>query len=99
MAGALFRTREASVDRAETDSRAEAGPFRSGRQAGSFRFFQPGRVYVRGQQPQRPGPRVGEALTFLSEARAVGDVTDRDEARAALRRFAAARGWTDRSEP
>jgi poly(A) polymerase len=46
-----------------------------------------------------PGPRVGEALAFLSEARAVGDVTDRDEARAALRRFAAAHGWTSRTDP
>ena len=46
-----------------------------------------------------PGPRVGEALTFLSEARAVGDVTTRDEAREALQRFAAARGWTGRSDP
>ncbi len=40
-----------------------------------------------------PGPRVGEALTFLAEARAVGDVRDRDEARRALRTFARARGW------
>jgi poly(A) polymerase len=42
-----------------------------------------------------PGPRVGEALRFLAEARAVGDVTDREEARAALRRYAAAHGWTE----
>lgn len=40
-----------------------------------------------------PGPRVGEALAFLAEARAVGDVRDRDEATRALRRFARARGW------
>lgn len=41
-----------------------------------------------------PGPRVGEALRFLSEARAVGDVVDRHEAVAALRRLARSRGWT-----
>jgi poly(A) polymerase len=42
-----------------------------------------------------PGPRVGEALRFLAEARAVGDVADREEARAALRRYAAVHGWTE----
>jgi poly(A) polymerase len=42
-----------------------------------------------------PGPRVGEALAFLAEARAVGDVTGREEARAALRRYAAAHGWSE----
>lgn len=47
-----------------------------------------------------PGPRVGEALTFLAEAHAVGDVRDRDDARRELRRFARARGWLpDASEP
>jgi len=40
-----------------------------------------------------PGPRVGEALAFLTEAHAVGDVRDREEAARALRRFARARGW------
>jgi poly(A) polymerase len=39
------------------------------------------------------GPRVGEALRYLSEARAVGDVTDREQAVAALRRLARARDW------
>ena len=42
-----------------------------------------------------PGPRVGEALTMLAEARAVGDVNDRDEALAAVRRYAEAQGWVD----
>ena len=40
-----------------------------------------------------PGPRVGEALRFVEEARAVGDVRDAEEARAALRRYADRRGW------
>lgn len=40
-----------------------------------------------------PGPEVGRALAFLDEARAVGDVRDAAEARAALRRFARAQGW------
>lgn len=40
-----------------------------------------------------PGPRVGEALTHLAEARAVGDVRDVEEAEEALRRYAAAQGW------
>ncbi|MEX2543132.1 MAG: HD domain-containing protein [Trueperaceae bacterium] len=39
------------------------------------------------------GPQVGEALRFLGEARAVGDVTDREQARAALEGLARARGW------
>jgi hypothetical protein len=41
-----------------------------------------------------PGPRVGEALSFLAEARAVGDVRDRGDAVRALRRFAEAQAWT-----
>lgn len=41
-----------------------------------------------------PGPRVGEAIAFLSEARAVGDVRDRGDAVRALRRYAEAHGWT-----
>lgn len=41
-----------------------------------------------------PGPRVGEALAVLAEAQAVGDVTDHDDAVAALHRYAAAQGWT-----
>ena len=41
-----------------------------------------------------PGPEVGHALAFLAEARAVGDVRDETEARAALHRFATAQGWT-----
>lgn len=45
-----------------------------------------------------PGPRVGEALAFVREAQAVGDVTTPEEAHEALRRFAAAQGWTDAGE-
>lgn len=40
-----------------------------------------------------PGPRVGEALALVAEARAVGDVRDRTEAEALLKRYAAAQGW------
>ena len=42
----------------------------------------------------RPGPRVGEALALVDEAVAVGDVKDRDDAEALLRRYAEAQGWT-----
>ncbi|MBW7916916.1 MAG: HD domain-containing protein [Trueperaceae bacterium] len=41
-----------------------------------------------------PGPRVGEALAVVAEARAVGDVHDRAGAEALLVRYAAAQGWT-----
>lgn len=41
-----------------------------------------------------PGPRVGEALRLVAEARAVGDVEDEQEARALLQRYAAAQGWS-----
>jgi poly(A) polymerase len=41
----------------------------------------------------RAGPEVGEALRFIGEARAVGDVTTREEAEAALAKFALSRGW------
>ncbi|ADI15669.1 polynucleotide adenylyltransferase/metal dependent phosphohydrolase [Truepera radiovictrix DSM 17093] len=40
-----------------------------------------------------PGPRVGEAVRFVREAEAVGDVSTPEEAAAALKRYAAARGW------
>ena len=41
-----------------------------------------------------PGPRVGEAVRFVQEAEAVGDVRSRAEAEAALRRYAREQGWT-----
>jgi len=40
-----------------------------------------------------PGPRVGEALRLVAEARAVGDVRSRDDAERLLRRYASAQGW------
>ncbi len=40
-----------------------------------------------------PGPRVGEALALVAEARAVGDVRDRGEAEELVKRYAAAQGW------
>lgn len=40
-----------------------------------------------------PGPAVGEALRLVDEARAVGDVKDREGAEALLRRYAEAQGW------
>ncbi|HEX7004910.1 MAG TPA: HD domain-containing protein [Trueperaceae bacterium] len=40
-----------------------------------------------------PGPRVGEALRFIAEARAVGDIRERDEAVSALHEYAETRGW------
>jgi len=41
----------------------------------------------------RPGPQVGEALSLVEEAVAVGDVKDRAGAEALLLRYAAAQGW------
>lgn len=43
-----------------------------------------------------PGPRVGEALRLVAEARAVGDVATSEEAEALLERYAAAQGWPRR---
>jgi poly(A) polymerase len=40
-----------------------------------------------------PGPSVGQALRFVQEAIAVGDVTTREEAEKALRSYARAQGW------
>jgi poly(A) polymerase len=42
-----------------------------------------------------PGPRVGEAVRFVQEAAAVGDVSGRAEAERALRHYARSRGWTE----
>lgn len=42
-----------------------------------------------------PGPRVGEALRLVAEARALGDLHDAAGARALLKRYAAAQGWVD----
>lgn len=41
------------------------------------------------------GPRVGEAVRFLREAEAVGDVRTFEEAEAALKRYAAHQGWSE----
>jgi poly(A) polymerase len=48
-----------------------------------------------------PGPQVGEALRFLREAEAVGDIGSEREAVEALRGYARAQGWSgpDRSPP
>lgn len=43
----------------------------------------------------QPGPRVGEAVRFVGEAEAVGDVRTKAEAETALRTFARAQGWFD----
>ena len=40
-----------------------------------------------------PGPRVGEAVRFVQEAEAVGDVKTKEDAEAALRHYAAVQGW------
>ena len=40
-----------------------------------------------------PGPRVGEVLALIAEARALGDVHDADEARALAERYAKAQSW------
>lgn len=44
------------------------------------------------------GPLVGEALRLVAEARAVGDVRDREGAEDLLRRYAAANGWPTRAQ-
>lgn len=41
------------------------------------------------------GPRIGEAVRFVQEAEAVGDVRSKGEAEAALRHYAATQGWLD----
>ncbi|UCH28053.1 MAG: CCA tRNA nucleotidyltransferase [Trueperaceae bacterium] len=38
-------------------------------------------------------PRIGEALRFIHEAEAVGDITNKGEAEAALQHFAKRQGW------
>ncbi len=40
-----------------------------------------------------PGPEVGHALRFLQEAAAVGDISTKEEAEAALLRYARGQGW------
>jgi poly(A) polymerase len=40
-----------------------------------------------------PGPKVGEALAFVREAEAVGDVSTREEAEASLKNYARVQGW------
>jgi poly(A) polymerase len=42
-----------------------------------------------------PGPHVGEALRFVAEARAVGDVHKVEDAKIALLAYAKQQGWTD----
>jgi poly(A) polymerase len=40
-----------------------------------------------------PGPKVGEALAFVREAEAVGDVSTREEAEESLKNYARVQGW------
>ncbi len=40
-----------------------------------------------------PGPRVGEAVRFVQEAEAVGDIRTKEDAEAALRHYAEVQGW------
>lgn len=42
-----------------------------------------------------PGPRVGEALALVAEARALGDIQNREDACEMLLRYARAQGWSD----
>ncbi len=42
-----------------------------------------------------PGPKVGEALRFVAEARAVGDINSRDDAKNALLAYAKQQGWQE----
>ena len=45
-----------------------------------------------------PGPQVGAAVRFLREAEAVGDARTREEAAAALRRFARQQKWGEQGQ-
>lgn len=42
-----------------------------------------------------PGPKIGQALQFVAEARAVGDVSNPKDAKNALLTYAKQQGWTD----
>lgn len=43
----------------------------------------------------KPGPRVGEALAFVGQSRAVGDIRTVQDAEAALEHFAKRQGWLE----
>ena len=91
------------------DREAARGPLASEANRRAYRIALARVVELLERQPPRPppldgreimnllgiaeGPRVGEAMRFLAEAEAVGDVTTRDEAVAALERYAEAQGW------
>jgi len=89
------------------DREAARGPLSSDRAREAYRLAL-GRVLAIMAEPQpplldghevmallnlKPGPQVGQAMRFIQEAQAVGDVRTREDAEAALRRYAEAQGF------
>jgi poly(A) polymerase len=91
------------------DREAARGPLSSPGSRRAYRIALSRIVAILGEAPERPplldgrevmalldlppGPQVGEALRFLREAEAVGDIGNDREAVEALRGYARAQGW------
>jgi poly(A) polymerase len=91
------------------DREAARGPLASEANRRAYRIALARVIEILDEAPPRPplldgrevmdllgideGPKVGEAVRFVKEAEAVGDIETREEAKQALRRYAKAQGW------
>jgi poly(A) polymerase len=91
------------------DREAARGPLASAAGRAAYRVALGQVVAIMGESPPQPpllsgnevmtllnlapGPRVGEALALVAEARALGDVANESQARELLLRYARAQGW------
>lgn len=93
------------------DRAAARGPLSSERQRDQYRQRMDRVLRVLGEPPPvaplltgvdvmrmlqiPPGPRVGEALEFIGQSRAVGDIRTVEDAEQALKHFATRQGWAE----
>jgi len=94
----MIADREAARGPLASDHMREAYRLALGRVLAIMAEPQPERPLLDGHEVMallnlKPGPRVGQARRFIQEAQAVGDVRTREDAEAALRRYAQAQGW------
>jgi poly(A) polymerase len=99
----MLADREAARGKRATEASRLAYRLAIGRILGVFSEAAPKPPLLSGQDVMKmlnisPGPRVGEALAFVKEAEAVGDVATRAEAEELLRNYAKMQGWSKGEE-
>jgi poly(A) polymerase len=94
----MLSDREAARGKRATEASRQAYRLAIGRILEVFNEAPPRPPLLTGQDVMTllgisPGPKVGEALAFVKEAEAVGDVATREEAEALLKNYAKVQGW------